>query len=75
MMELSNPETLYVAYEGEKPFIQATVTDGSGIVRYKFVDTSITNLIREVKASFRGYRLEVQVPGRQSVSIYCSACY
>lgn len=69
-MRLSNPETLYVTYEGEKPFIQATVTDSSGNVRYKFVDTSIANLIKEVKASFRGYRLEVQVPGYNPVQIY-----
>lgn len=69
-MELSTPQTLFVTYEGEKPFIQATVTDSAGFVRHKFVDTSIANLIKEVKASFKGYRLEVQVPGRQSVSIY-----
>lgn len=69
-MRLSNPETLYVTYQGEKPFIQATVTDSAGIVRSKFVDTSIANLIKEVKASFRGYRLEVQVPGFNPVAIY-----
>ena len=71
-MRLSNPETLYVTYEGHKPFIQATVTDISGNVRYKFVDTSIANLIREVKASFKGYRLEVQIPGFNPVSLYSS---
>lgn len=57
------PETLYVHYEGHRPFIQATVTDESGMIRWKGVDSSIANLIKEVKCLFRGYNLRVELPG------------
>lgn len=59
-------ETLYVRYEGGPPFIQATVTDQNGQVRWKGVDSSIINLIREVKKLFRGYDVQPQLPGVKS---------
>ena len=57
-------ETLYVHYEGHRPFIQAVVTDQNGQVRWKGVDSSITNLIKDVKNKFRGYQLKVQLPSK-----------
>lgn len=56
-------ETVYVQYSGNKPFIQAVITDKDGFVKLKLVDSSIINLIREVKKLFRGYNIEVQFPG------------
>lgn len=56
-------ETLYIRYEGHKPFIQATVTDENDQVRIKLVDSSIANLIKEIKRMFRGYNLQVRIPG------------
>lgn len=56
-------ETVYVQYQGHRPFIEAVVTDKDGFVKLKLVDSSIANLIGEVKKLFRGYNIEVQLPG------------
>lgn len=56
-------ETLYIKYEGKRPFIQATLTDKDDRVMWIACDTSIGNLIRDVKKLFRGYNIEVQLPG------------
>ena len=56
-------ETVYVYYSGHRPFIEAIVYDSDGFIKWRGVDTSIGNLIKDIKMLFRGYNIKVQLPG------------
>ena len=58
-----NRRTLYIQYEGTRPFITATVYDENDRIMWWACDTSIRNLLRDCKLLFRGYDIQSRLPG------------